>query len=1009
MLVLRYDVRDDKIGAGSEQKAWRSHRCRFDATLGYPGEGPDELSQDAQDLLGLLAATVRTKTDDKSTDADVKVKLAEFKGDLENKKVGRLLDSLMLRRLVKRPSRGSYALTREGVLFCRQTLPSPSPAKPPPGKRTKASYGDTCDDAELLVSEELEELEEQHTADEAYDELNEHSTLDSVSDPEGSQREQKLRRHIEELEGQVERKNAEIAMLKQQLKEKENARRIESLNTTRVQAALSKAQADLSFQSQSALTKLRSSVHHWDHNTSQGTVHHFDNKDKLSFSGTAPIIDEDDADGGGEDTAAEAPDDEEQATGGGYAAATAPKLARNVVCRLWAYSRTDRNGTSASAGRVADLLLKVFRRLKRHVPAAVELFMAEWNRNFSTETLIVNRLKDALDKLKMLSNYSDDDLKAYHAVLTAVAPPLVTSSQRKLGKLGPIGRHLGIAAFRKSKAGKKRTTPFQKAQQRRDLIDRLDKGDIRVGDEVTYRQHGGKDGTRLADREDRVANVKKIETGANGSVKLTLNVDVLGELEDVETKSVRAPWWPQVDRASGKLPEAIAKDIVTFCETELPTSPSKRDYRRKWIARNQFICHSAHFLMCKKEDLWKKFREKYPQHKIEMSTFKKHLPWWVTKGKQDTCLCGCCENMTLLLKALNDNAPLVHRACVASGACPPDDGDTEGVDDVDDDDGDSTEESRDPMDLTDGDANQSGDDASTRCCAFCQAARISSKKELRKCDFSDMWSSIRSAVVEDRVVEHGSGKRTTVESSLRATLSPEEHELWSSRVQWSAHKSEREGAELDASSAHGGGQGRGGNTETETADSEFDDSEFSASSVGGRKRTDQRIYEDELWRFLDHFSGTLVKYKKHRTTLDRPKEAHLLLDQNYRPGTLVGDIDFAENYDIRHLREIQSQHWSHNQMTLFISIFKYLVTNDFNKTSGKIKAGEKVTCERAGVSIFAKVVGGDGEFSDSIYHVETGRRSRWSGDSCGGGTRRRSLTSSRRPTGSTTRTLSSSF
>jgi len=43
---------------------------------------------------------------------------------------------------------------------------------------------------------------------------------------------------------------------------------------------------------------------------------------------------------------------------------------------------------------------------------------------------------------------------------------------------------------------------------------------------VTYRQHGGKDGTRQADREDRVANVKRIETDANGAVKLTLNVDV---------------------------------------------------------------------------------------------------------------------------------------------------------------------------------------------------------------------------------------------------------------------------------------------------------------------------------------------------------------------------------------------------------------------------------------------------------------------------------------------------
>jgi len=222
-----------------------------------------------------------------------------------------------------------------------------------------------------------------------------------------------------------------------------------------------------------------------------------------------------------------------------------------------------------------------------------------------------------------------------------------------------------------------------------------------------------------------------------------------------------------VDRASGKLPDAIANDIITFCETELLASPSKRDYLRNHVAREQYTCHSAHFLMCKKEDLWKKFREKYPQHKIEMSTFKKHLPWWVTKGKQDTCLCGCCENMTLLVKALNDNAGLLHRASVASG-CLPDDAETEAVDDVCDDERDSTDENGDPMD-TDGDDNQSGDDASARCCQLCQVAKISSKKELikqcAKCrDFREMWSTVRNAVVEDREVEHG--KRTTVESSL---------------------------------------------------------------------------------------------------------------------------------------------------------------------------------------------------------------------------------------------------
>ena len=35
---------------------------------------------------------------------------------------------------------------------------------------------------------------------------------------------------------------------------------------------------------------------------------------------------------------------------------------------------------------------------------------------------------------------------------------------------------------------------------------------------------------------------------------------------------------------------------------------------------------------------------------------------------------------------------------------------------------------------------------------------------------------------------------------------------------------------------------------------------------------------------------------------------------------IVVDMDFSENYDIVHKVEIQSEHWSHQQVTLFIVI-----------------------------------------------------------------------------------------
>ena len=162
-----------------------------------------------------------------------------------------------------------------------------------------------------------------------------------------------------------------------------------------------------------------------------------------------------------------------------------------------------------------------------------------------------------------------------------------------------------------------------------------------------YREHGGKDGTRQADRVDRVAKVKKISKTVGGDVELTLEIDVVGEKEHVLTKNVRAPWWGTVDRASGKISEEAVKDIYVFCERELPTSPCKKDYRRRWIARKQYVSHATHFLFGKKLDLWKKFRDKYPQHEIKYSTFKKHLPWWAVP-----------KSSTNLIKLFLNNSPL---------------------------------------------------------------------------------------------------------------------------------------------------------------------------------------------------------------------------------------------------------------------------------------------------------------------------------------------------------------
>ena len=73
-------------------------------------------------------------------------------------------------------------------------------------------------------------------------------------------------------------------------------------------------------------------------------------------------------------------------------------------------------------------------------------------------------------------------------------------------------------------------------------------------------------------------------------------------------------------------------------------------------------------------------------------------------------------------------------------------------------------------------------------------------------------------------------------------------------------------------------------------------------SGGGHRVTDQRVYEAPLWQFLDHCESVFGQYPKHRLTLAKQKAAHLKCDRNYRPGTLLSDVDFAENYEIVHAR-----------------------------------------------------------------------------------------------------------
>jgi hypothetical protein len=58
---------------------------------------------------------------------------------------------------------------------------------------------------------------------------------------------------------------------------------------------------------------------------------------------------------------------------------------------------------------------------------------------------------------------------------------------------------------------------------------------------------------------------------------------------------------------------------------------------------------------------------------------------------------------------------------------------------------------------------------------------------------------------------------------------------------------------------------------------------------------------------------------------EQPDRSDSLEEKNVREESICVDMDFAENYEIIHSIEIQSDHWQHQQVTLYIVITHFKV------------------------------------------------------------------------------------
>ena len=109
--------------------------------------------------------------------------------------------------------------------------------------------------------------------------------------------------------------------------------------------------------------------------------------------------------------------------------------------------------------------------------------------------------------------------------------------------------------------------------------------------------------------------------------------------------------------------------------------------------------------------------------------------------------------------------------------------------------------------------------------------------------------------------------------------------------------------------------------------------------------------------FLDLFTSTLVKYGHHYCILKKQKAAHQQLEQNFIPGQVLWDYDFAENFTIINGREIQSAYWVAKQVTMFIGVSQHLCRTAWATESGGLASGQEVSVQSGSEYTFALVEG----------------------------------------------------
>ena len=127
--------------------------------------------------------------------------------------------------------------------------------------------------------------------------------------------------------------------------------------------------------------------------------------------------------------------------------------------------------------------------------------------------------------------------------------------------------------------------------------------------------------------------------------------------------------------------------------------------------------------------------------------------------------------------------------------------------------------------------------------------------------------------------------------------------------------------------------------------------------------------------FLNEFERESEKHAFHRNLVSAERRAQMEYEKNVRPLIVRRDMDFSENGSVKDKRQIQSQYWVTIGYTLFVSIASWLISKEWNKTTGALPLNAEVTVygELAGEEInkdsFWAVVTDITQAEDNIYGV----------------------------------------